>query len=240
MKRIVALTISVIIALTAITGCAFKKQLTAFGLYTKAVNTIREAGGMEAECKAVLDLSLIKVGIDMNIKQNGSDSEVTVIMSGEQVSKTITVGDMVYTDAAGVKTRSPKAAPADDSIGDISALPKLAEDLFTDIEIVEDENGGKALTIVIGSDTIAALLGEGAEIIDGIDFDDCEMTMYFDADDNIKSMHLESDAAMDFSEFEMKISLTVDYDFINLGTAPEISIPEDADDYTLINLTDNT
>lgn len=241
MKRIIAVILVFTLALGTLSGCALKKQLTAFGLYSKAVNTIREAGGVEAECVAVMDLSLLSVEIDMNIKQNGENSEITVAMGGEQVSKTTTVGGTVYVDAAGTKTRYPKP----DAVGsgnEMSAIPKLAEDLFTDIEIVEDEDGGRALTVAIGSDVLASLFDAADGAFDGASFENAALTMYFDPDDNIKSMHLDGDAVMEVMGFSMTVNMLVDYTFINLGTAPEINSPEDAEDYILIDMseTDNT
>lgn len=241
MKRIIAVILAITLALGTLSGCALKKKLTAFGLYTKAVNTIREAGGVEADCVAVMDLSLLSVEIDMNIKQNGEDGEITVAMGGEQVSKTTTVGGMVYVDAAGTKTRYPKPA-FEGSGNEMSAIPKLAENLFTDIEIVEDENGGKALTVSIGSDVLASLFDAADDAFEGLSFENAALTMYFDPDDNIESMHLDGDAVMEVMGFQMTVNMVVDYTFKNLGTAPEINVPENAEEYILVDIseTDNT
>ena len=242
MKRIIAVVLTLTIALAALSGCELSNKLTAFGLYTKAVNTIREAGGFEAECAAVIDLALLSMDVDMSIKQNGGDSEIVVSMLGDEVSTTTIVGDMVYVDAAGIKTRYPK--PVSESSGnEVSALPKLAEDLFTDIEIVKDENGGKSLTVFIGADVLDTLFGSAmsSDVI-AMTFEDAGLTMYFDPDNNIESMHVDCDAKMDLAGFEMSAVMSLDYTFINLGTAPEINAPENADDYVLVDApeTDNT
>lgn len=241
MKRIIAVILALTLVIGMFSGCALKKKLTAFGLYTKAVNTIREAGGVEADCAVVMDLSLLSVEIDMHIKQNGDDSEITVLMGGEQVSKTTTVGNMVYSDTAGIKICYPKLdledilnRDDDDSEEDsesFSAIPKLAEDLFSNIEIIEAEDGSKALTIQIGADTISTLLGSVVDAIDAVSFENAELTMFFNADDEITSMHLDGDAKMNISGFAMTVNMTVDYTFINLGIAPTVTVPEDAEDY---------
>lgn len=232
MKRIITIILTLSLVLGAFSGCALKKQLTAFGLYSKAVNTIRDAGGVEVECTAVMDITLLSVEMDMNIKQNGKNSEVTVSMGGEQISKTAIVDGMVYVEANGMKICYPQ--PSEDKPGsaDISALPKLAEDLFNDVEIVEDENGGKALTVSVSGDTLASVLGSAAEALEGLQFDDAELTMYFNADDDIESMHMTGSAQMSAIGISMNVGMEIDYRFINLGTAPEITPPDDADEYT--------
>lgn len=237
MKRIIAVILVITLALTALSGCALKKKLTAFGLYSKAVSTIRDAGGMEADCAMVMDLSLLSVEMNMNIKMNGDDSEITLSMGGEQLTKTTTVGDTVYIEASGIKTCMPKEESSHLTKDEISALPKLTEDMFNDIEIVEDENGGKALTVSIGGDTLSSVFESfSSEALEGISFNDAEVTMYFNSDDEIESMHVDSNAEMSSMGLSMKMNIVIDYTFINLGTAPEINVPEDADEYVFVDM----
>lgn len=230
-KRIISIFLAVLMLLTVLSGCGLKKKLTAFQLYMGAADAIRKAGGMEAECSALFDVGIISLSMDMHIKQNGKDSEFTVLMGGEQVSKTTTVGGTVYSESAAGKFCYP--VPEGSGRTDFSGVPALAKELFDNIEIFETDDGGSEITVSIGVDTINSMLGDAGNSLDFLRYDNAVLTMYFDADDNITSMYLTCDADISSAGITMSVEMTIEYRFINLGTAPEIAVPDDADEYVL-------
>lgn len=225
MKRTLSLLLTAVILFS---GCGLKKQLTAFGLYSKAASDISKAGGMEAECDITIDLGILASSLSMNLKQNGDNSEVVVYMAGEEVSRSTTYDGVTYLSSNGTKTKS-AAEPSSSGTGS-SAIPKLAEELFDGVEIVNTDTG-KSLTVSIDSDTFSSLMESFSGASPDLSFDDAVLTMNFDENDSITGMELSANATMAISEISMDAVVTADYKFINLGKAPEISPPEDADKY---------
>ena len=224
MKRIIAIILA---AAVAFCGCGLKKQLTAFGLYSKSVSDIAKAGGMEAECDIKIDLGVISTEFTVHLKQNGENSETVMYMGGEQVSRTVVFDGVSYVSSGGEKVKSP-AEPLSENVS--SAVPKLAEELFDGVEISETAEGS-SVTVDIDSEIFADMLGEINGASPALDFDNAVLTMNYDKDDMITGMDLSADVEMSFSGVSMSAKMTADYDFINLGEAPEISPPDDANEY---------
>lgn len=231
MKRIIAIALTILIALTVFSGCAFTDKLTAAGLYAKAAKKLKDAGGFEANAQLTMDLQILKVTMDMNFKQNGDDSQTVISVSGDEISSVTTVDGITYTNQAGVKTKTMAIKPETDE-GSLSGLPDLAEELLDNIE-VEIEEDEKKIVVNIDSETAAKFLASTGSDSLGNDviFNDAVLTVIFDKDDDLSRILFSGSATATELGVTMTVGFELTEEFVNFGTAPEITLPEDADEY---------
>ncbi len=225
--------VCVLLCITLLSSCGLGNKLTAFGLYSKAVSDIRSAGGVEAECEISMLTDLINVSMEMKIKISGRDSDISVYMDGEEISRVITVGEDVYSMSFGEKKRSKRQDDENKPDIEASDITSLTEEMFEGIEIAEDENG-KSLGFELSGETLEKLMddfGMGAGSIQNmISFNSADITMYFTPENEISSMKVEADAKLNIL-LGMAAKMTADYKIVNLGETPEITAPEDAEEY---------
>ena len=242
MKRILSVGIALVLCASMLCGCELGDKITAFGLYTRAMKTIRNAGGYEIDCVVSIDFDIalldgLDLAMNMNLKQNGDNSQVSVIIGDETTVMTTTrIGDDIYVSTGILKQRfTANDSYTDSDKIDISAVPKITEEIFDTVEVIRNEDGTKSLVMEIDGSYVTSFLGEIAgdrlgEEAD-ITFDDAELTMNFDSKGNLEGMVLACDAVYKILGFPISGTITADYTFINFGTAPEILPPEDADSY---------
>ncbi len=225
MKKILTILTAAALLLS-LAGCS-AGSLDAYGLYQKAVSDISEAGGVEADCEVEVDMGIIKSQMTMKILQNGRDSDVAVYASGAEVSRSVTVGDYVYSTAGGVKTKSLRE---DNDIMPFEGIPKLTEADFEEAS-VERTDEGKAFTLELGAEQLEGLVSQLYGVAD-ITMGGASMTLIFGEDDVISKMRVSADATL-HAELSLSFGVTMEFSFINVGTAPEIHEPADAQEYRL-------
>lgn len=227
-KRLICAALIIAIMLG---GCGLGSKLTAFGLYSKAVSDIKKAGGLEAECVITADLGIASMETTMHMKQSGDVSETVMYVGGEEVSRALTYEGYVYTlTADGSKT---KEKVDESKIEAVDGIPKLAEELFDGVEVIETETG-KAVTVSVGGDVLGDLMGSADEM-SSIEFSDAVLTMNFNEDNEIQNMLMTADISVALpiagAEMSLDAKMTADYRFINLGEKPEIEVPGDLGEY---------
>lgn len=249
MKRIIALTLSVVILALCLSSCALLEAATAYGLYSKAVKTIEKAGGFEADCTITMGIELLgemlEIESNMNMKQNGENSAVVTDSYGI-TTETVLVDNVVYVNLAGAKTKYtvPEGdASAEGEQGDVSSdigvaeLPDLAKEVFENIEVIVNDDGTKAITISLDAESAKGLLGsmediEGVEEGESVTFENIVLTMAFTDKNVLDTMSFSADLVATVMGLDMTSVISAEYKFINFGTAPEILAPADADSYT--------
>lgn len=248
MKRIIAVIVSVTVLALSLSSCALFDAVTAYGLYSKAMKTIEEAGGYEADCTMVMGIELLgetlEIESSMNMKQNGDDSAVVTDSYGI-VTETVLVDGVVYVNLSGVKTKytvPEHDVNADGDESDVSSdigiaeLPDLAKEVFENIDVITNEDGTKAITLALDAESAKSLLGSMEDIEDlgegeEIAFENIVLTMCFTEKNVLDTMSFSADIVASVMGITLDSSITAEYKFINFGTAPEISAPSDADSY---------
>lgn len=235
-KKILALAMALVLCLS-LASCGLGDKLTAFGLYSKAVKDFENAGGYEANATITMDMQILKISMDMNMKQNGKNSAIVTSMNGETISTVVTVDGVMYSDTAGYKVKSTIPAVDTEAVSDV--LPDLASSLFDNIEIEEDGEN-KKITLNIDDETFSELMensGSG-DALGAASFKDAVMTMTFDKDDQLSEIYFSGTAEISESGVTMSMGFEMTQTIVNYGKAPTVTIPEDADEYIEGDITD--
>lgn len=239
MKKIISLFFAAAI-MAALPSCGLKSKLTAFGLYSRAAKTFSEAGGFEAEATGTIDMGFLtqllggEIESVTHIKKNGVNSNTVVYVQGQKSYESTVYDGYSYTSlSSGTKVKAPVEEPETvDSSSEF--LPKLAEEVFEGVEVVENSDGTKTVATTISGDVLNGLLGEYAEnTIGEMTISSADMEMIFDESDDLKALNVAADIKADLAGTELEATVTMSYSFINFGTAPEILPPEDIDEYVL-------
>lgn len=223
--------------LLSLVGCSFGDRLTAFGLYKRAFDKINDAGGFEADCDAAISFGLGGLGdfdtaFKMNIRKNGENSRSEVSVTDGGSSVTTIIGSDVFVESDGAKLRYTIAENSEETESAGGLIPSLAEEIFENLEVVKNDDGTKSVTVSLDSETVEKLLADAAgQQETGITFDGAVMTMNFDERSDLDTMNISCDASYTVLGFTLSGRLTLDYKFINLGTAPEILPPDDPDSF---------
>lgn len=228
-KKILSVAVVLVLCLSLV-SCGLGDKLTAFGLYSKAAKDFAKAGGYEAEASITMDMQILKLTMDMHLKQNGKNSNVVVSLDGETISTVTIIDGVMYSDTAGYKVKS--AILEEEAEDDSDFLPDLAESLFENIEI-EQDGENKKITLNVDDETVLDIMkasGE-ADVFDGASFEDAVMTMVFDKDDQLSEILFSGTAAVSESGVTMNMGFEMVQKIINYGEAPEVTLPEDADEY---------
>lgn len=241
MKKIIALIMVLALALS-LCSCAFLEAVTAYGLYSKAMKTIEEADGYEADCSMAMTMALsgeeIEIAYDMNVKQNGDNMKMSMQLEGVS-TETVMVDDVVYMNVSGqkIKYTVPSEEMSEeiaDSMGSAN-LPDLAKEFFENVDVIKSEDGTKAITLALDNDTakeIMGIVGDQSEELGGtVELENIFLTMQFTEKNALDKMTLDCDMTISTMGISMTVHMAVDYKFINFGTAPEVGVPEDADSY---------
>lgn len=240
MRKILALVLALAMTLS-LCSCALFDNLTAYGLYLKAMKDIKDANGMDVD--AVINMSMDMLGqsidfaMDMSVKQNG-DNMYMMVDYGELLGMALemtVVDGYAYVNTEGVKVKYaiPEEEKAELQQDQVGQIPELTEDVFEGVEIVKNDDGTKQISFVINegamNGVIETLLGETD---DTVSIDEVLYTMTFDKDNKLISAVISMD--MDMTSSGITVGATIDMECIynNIGTAPEVALPADASEYT--------
>ncbi len=239
MKRFLAATVAVVM-LIAMTGCSLGKKLTAYGLYSKFAKDIKNAGGMEADVAAKVSFNIMgmdmSVDIPMNLKMVGKDSQVSVeILEAETV--TTILGDMTYIESGDLKIKY--KTPTDTEEGekpaiDISSMSELSKEIFEGVEIIKYDDGTAEIIVDIPMSEAMGLMGGVAQEADigNMNFGDANAVFRFNKENSMTHMIVSCDFSVEESGVSLSGTMEIDYEFINLGTTPEIKLAYPESEYT--------
>ena len=246
MKKAISIIIAAVIVISALTGCTAGSKLTAYELYSKAVNDIREAGGYEVnsimtttyEGELFADANTT---MELNTRQAGNISSVSVGYDGETVTTTI-LGEDVFIDTPESKMRYKLTSgqkPADVA-PERNAIPEIGEDLFEGVEVIKNDDGSKTFTITASGDHINSFTNNQsladllASDIGDMSIENIEVIFVFDKKDTIVSIEITEKIVVSYSFISINSTLHNIYTFVNVGTAPKIETPN-PDDYEQVD-----
>lgn len=242
MKRIACIVLSMVILALSLSSCALFEAVTAYGLYSKAMKTIEEAGGFEADCKMSMSMDIlgqaVETSYDMNIKQNGDNMKMTMEILGA-VTETVVIGDTVYAKIGNEKIKYVAVTEEQNEILESEmndVLPDLAESVFEGIDVIKSEDGKKAITLTLDDETAKKLMGamadeESMELSEAMSLENIFFTMKFSSKNVLESMTFDCDMTVDVLGMGLTSHMALEYSFINFGEAPEVLAPADADTY---------
>lgn len=239
MRKILAIVLAAVMMLS-LCSCSLFDNLTAYGLYLKAMNDIEKAGGLDVDSVVNMSIGMlgqsVDITMDMSVKQNGDDMYMEVDY-GELlgVSMVMTVIDgYAYVESDGVKVKYaiPEGEEEELKEEQLGQIPELAEEAFEGIEIVKNDDGTKQISLLINESAINSILGTVlGETDESANIEDVLYTMTFDKDNDLISAVISMDMDMTTSGIEATASIDMECVYNNIGTAPEITLPADTSEY---------
>lgn len=231
-KRVAAFLAAAVMALS-LCGCELFARKTAYEIYSEAVNTMNEAGGFEADCKISVAMSVTSVDMsidfNMNMQMNGENAKIYIDYVDDTEMVTSLFDGYTYLEI-GDEIKFKVKNEDDEFMADEGILPTLTEEMLEEVELVENEDGSTSFTVEISYEDAESLLNlteEGMEVVP----DSIVLSMTFDENDVIKSMKLEFDVTMEEEGVAYTGTESVECEFINVGTAPEIKLNYSEDEY---------
>ncbi len=236
-KACAAATAAVMLVSTS--GCGMLNVTSAYGLYSRSMDIIEEAGGYEADCVMTMTMDLLgetdTTEMSMNYKTNGDNAQVTTHLGGEDGDVvSTTIGDMVYVEYAGTNVKYHIPDDYMDSVEDSfdgADIPQLTEEMLEGTEIVNNDDGTKQISLNLDSESLGSILDTLLGDTELMTFDNVNYIMIFDENDDLSAMRLECDMTMTVMDVDFTANLVADYTFVNFGTAPEITLGYAEDEY---------
>lgn len=243
MKRFISSAFALILS-AVLSGCAAFDAVTAYSLYSGAAKKLKKAGGYEADCALSMSFDVLdglESGINMNIKVNGDSAQLSADISDNKIVTTY-IGDTVYVESGETmikyKGGSEDSKTLIEKLSD-GSIPKLSKVELEDLEVVKNDDGTRQITVRLNAETGKGALGSmfdsfGDLSVDlgEINFDEVTCTMLFDKKKNLSKMTMECTFETSIlSTFKIGGKLTMDYSFLNFGTAPEIALLHPESDY---------
>ena len=237
--RIFALLLAVICVLT-LASC---KKDTAASLYADSLKAVEEAGGMEANVsmKISAEFGGETETMDMEMKMKSNGDNMYIFM--DEVEMTYVDGVM-YTKMGDIKTKETISLDAfKKDYGSMLTtvdFPELSEEVLKDIELVEDGEN-RSFTVTLDAATMqsyvdkimSGLMGGSDEDMPNIKISSIVLTPTFDKDGNMTKMNMKMEISYEMEMIgEMKMGMDMTFTLVNIGTAPTITAPADADSYT--------
>ena len=236
MRRLFAVTFAVVICLGMLTACS-GKSYTAFELYERSANAINEAGGFKAET----DISVEAPDVDYSsadsskVEVNGDNWHLDWYESyiDWHIGMWVVDGMMYLADdydkavfAAGEEETAP---PISDY------LPDLTPELLEGVEVLKTQDGYGFSIEPTDEILRAAFEGMLKEFVG----DECvrevsEMTFTFNTEGIIESIEYSGRISGEILVGETTATVFAKCVFIDAGTAPEVTAPEDAEEYILV------
>lgn len=234
--------LAIVLALLTLSSCSAFEKITAYSLYSNAVETFDEAGGYEADCEMIITVDILgedfEIPTNVNVKLNGDAIQMAVELD-DSVMYTTVIDDTVYVDYDDVKIRYSLASDSsvvDELVEKIGAyrLPDdLSADLFENIEIVENDDETKKIVLSLDREDLTSLLnGADVDELGELAYENIVFTMCFDAENEFTGMHVYADCFMELLGYEVTGSVEATYTFVNFGEAPEIVLPSAYSEYT--------
>lgn len=231
-KRVAAFLMAAVMVLS-LSGCELFARKTAYDLYSGAVNAMNEAGGFEADCKISVATSVASMDMSFDFKVNIQINDDDVKISLDYLNDTEVVTAMVdgytYLELGDIKFKT-QTEDGDEPMDNEGILPTLTEEMLEEVEMVENEDGSTSFTVEVSYEDAENLLNlteEGMEVVPG----SIMLSMTFDENDVIKSMKLEFDVSMEEEGVAYTGTESIECEFVNVGTAPEIKLNYPEDEY---------
>lgn len=232
-KRVAAFLMTAVMVLS-LSGCELFARKTAYDLYSGAVNAMNEAGGFEADCKISVATSVASVDMsidfNMNMQMNGENAKIYIDYVDDTEMVTSLFDGYTYLEIGDEIKFKVKNEDDDEFMADEGILPTLTEEMLEEVELVENEDGSTSFTVEVSYEDAENLLNlteEGMEVVPG----SIMLSMTFDENDVIKSMKLEFDVTMEEEGVAYTGTESVECEFVNVGTAPEIKLNYPEDEY---------
>ena len=231
-KRVAAFLMAAVMVLS-LSGCELFARKTAYDLYSGAVNAMNEAGGFEADCKISVATSVASMDMSfdfkVNIQMNGENAKIYIDYVDDTEMVTSLFDGYTYLEI-GDEIKFKVKNEDDEFMADEGILPTLTEEMLEEVELVENEDGSTSFTVEVSYEDAENLLNlteEGMEVVPG----SIMLSMTFDENDVIKSMKLEFDVNMEEEGVAYTGTESVECEFVNVGTAPEIKLNYPEDEY---------
>lgn len=232
-KRVAAFLMAAVMVLS-LSGCELFARKTAYDLYSGAVNAMNEAGGFEADCKISVATSVASVDMsidfNMNMQMNGENAKIYIDYVDDTEMVTSLFDGYTYLEIGDEIKFKVKNEDDDEFMADEGILPTLTEEMLEEVELVENEDGSTSFTVEVSYEDAENLLNlteEGMEVVPG----SIMLSMTFDENDVIKSMKLEFDVSMEEEGVAYTGTESIECEFVNVGTAPEIKLNYPEDEY---------
>lgn len=239
MKRTFCVILATVVFALSLCSCALFDAVTAYGLYSKAMKTFKEAGGFEADCVVSLSMNVlgqeVLTSYGVNVKQNGSNVKMTMDSEG-LVTETTMIDRTVYVNAVGQKLKYTISSDKTLTMDLNRIMPELKENVFEGIDVIRNDDGTKAVSVELEQEVVKKIFStlieeEDTGISEAMSFENILFTMNFSKDNELESVALDCDMIVDILGMNLTSHVTIEYTLINFGTAPKVAAPEDADSY---------
>jgi len=256
-----ALVLVMLVALFALTSCEGKKmKLTAYALVSDAVAKTEALDSFEADMEIKMGIEAMGVSMDMpmqyNVKASGlkGDNPVTfsklsmTIMGMTMTTEAYTEGEWCYVSALGEKAKMKVGADTEeyDGFSDVKSVVKaLPEDLLSEVEIIENSDGTKTVSVAVSDEKFAEIYksfvdemsssAAESENVSDVSVENAKVTVTVDKDGYVSVYGIHFDMAVtgesDGISVETKASVDMTITYKNPGTAVTVTLPADYQDY---------
>jgi lipoprotein len=255
----IALVLVMLVSLFALTSCE-EKKLTAYSLVSDAVAKMETLDSFEADMEIKMGVETMGVSMDVpmqyNVKAAGlkGDNPVTfstvsmTMMGMTMKTEAYTEGEWCYITAFGqnMKMKAGENTEEYDGYADIeSVIKELPEDILSDVEITENSDGTKTVSVAVSDekfaeiyksfvDEMSASAAEGEEVSE-VSVTNAKVTVTVDKNGYISvygiSFDMNLKAESEGMSLEMKASVDMNIAFKNPGTAVTITPPAGYQDF---------
>lgn len=255
----VALVLVMLVSLFALTSCEGKK-LTAYALISDAVAKTNTLDSFEADMEIKMGVETMGVSMDVpmqyNVKAAGlkgdnpvTFSTVSMTMMGMTIkTEAYTEDEWCYITVFGqnMKMKTGENTEEYDGYADIESVVKaLPEDILSDVEITENGDGTKTVSVVVSDEKFAEIYksfvdemcssaAEGEEVSE-VSVTNAKVTITVDENGYVSvygiSFDMNITAESEGMSLEMKASVDMNIAFKNPGTAVTVTPPTGYQDF---------
>lgn len=245
-KRIFAI-LTALFCLFTLASC---DKDTAYSLYSDAVEKLNSANGYELSITGTTETTVagepVSIPVNMTLKANGNNFAMNTTMEYEGESMNLNmvyVDETLYSDMFGIKSKSTltlEELKNENDSGMITSfdLPGMTEEDLKEIELTKDGDNRSFTVTLTGDavtkymeDTMSGLTGLSTTENASVSYGDMTITCTFDKDSNLTNMSLKIVASVADGGETITMSINLNFGFVNIGSAPAISAPADADSY---------
>ncbi len=237
MKKIIALTLAVIICL-GLCSCSLFQKIDAIYLYTKAAETLANAQSYEMICDMTMGMSFLGINMDMtfdiDMKVAGENAQIAMKILEQDITVTM-IDDIMYMDAIGQSVKYTVPEEEEETVTDdfvAAELPEIGREILEATEVIENEDGTKALELTLSSEQAESLMGLAGDMYANMKFDNIVLTLRFDEKNVISGMAMTGQYTASEEGIELGGEIVADYTFKNFGGEVEITIPNPVENYT--------
>lgn len=261
MKKITALALVLVmlVSLFALTSCEEKKA-TAYTLVTDAVAKMETLDSFEADMDIKMGIDMMGVSMDVpmqyNVKAAGlkgdnpvSLSTVSMSMMGMTIkTEAYTEGEWCYITAfgEGMKMKVGEGTEEYDGFSNVQSVMKaLPEDILSDVEITENSDGTKTVSVAVSDEKFAEIYksfvdemsssATDGENVSDISVTNAKVSITVDKNGYVSVYSINFDMNMKLDEdgmsVEMKASVDMTVTYKNPGTAVTVTPPAGYQDF---------